>query len=266
MATPLAGLSGLYGKTNPEQPIGVTGRPETDWGTPADSRHGVPGGDAHEKNTRGTGYGPEQGFPSEFNGSEAPRGDIWDSTPTSHAAPFPPGAQQDLVAYSDTMRTLHGAERGGSTRRSFAPTPYEFHINAVRSDSPYESDLAENVPGQLKSGPGGKGTSQGYGVPNGYGFNLGRQFRRAQTDRMPFDRTGVHSEERPFWGKHPTRVTRFDGPDSPFAQQGDTSQGMNLAPTPVGYATPYQQPPSPTVAPEVGYDTEAPMWGEGWVA
>lgn len=265
--TPLAGLTNLYGGRNPEEPRGVTGRPASDWGTSADSRHAQPGDTAHEKNTRGTSYGPDTGVPvygTESITAIAPGGFVYDHTPTSHAAPFPAGLQQDLTVYAEQSRALHGNELGASIRHTLAPTPYPEHFDSGRYDSPDETDLAGSLPGQLRSGQAAKDRAQGFGTANNYGFSLGRQFRRWAKDPIPLDRTGVISNERPFWGKHPVSMARFDGQDSPFAHQGDTTKGMNIAPTPVGYSTPYVAPPNPTVLPEVGYD-ESPIVGADWL-
>jgi hypothetical protein len=41
---------------------------------------------------------------------------------------------------------------------------------------------------------------------------------------------------------------------------------MTLAPTPVGYPTPYEQPSDPTIAPQIDYGFESPVSDYGWVA
>jgi hypothetical protein len=266
VASALAGLTGLYGP--PEEPHGTTGRPVEDWGTPADPRHAISGDSSRERRTAGTGYGQEPDFAEvgDLQPWQTPPGAVWDHTPSSHAAPYPRGAQQDPVLAAEQLQQLHGVEMGGSRRRAWWGRPYDFRVDAGHHDSPDDSGLAPGVPGQLRSGPAAKDLDQGRGQPNGWGFNLGHQFRRWFQDPIPLDRTGVPTSERPFYGHHPVQQASFDGPDSPYGTYGDTTQGMGLRPTPVGYATPYEQPPAPTMRPTADYTGEAQVIDYGWVA
>ncbi|MGH2866766.1 MAG: hypothetical protein ACRDNK_04240 [Solirubrobacteraceae bacterium] len=259
MATPLAGLTGLYGPTD-NQPHGGTVRDPSEFGVPVDARHASTDRYTDEHAYAFGVYGQQvDAQPWEFSTSDS--GYVWDKTPVSHAAPFPRGAEQDLSLVGEQSAQLHGLELGASTRRASAPTPNPFHITAGRYDSPNETVLAP-TPGQLHNG---KDTVQGSGLPNGFGMDHGRQFRRTQTDRMPFDITGVAGGgDRPFYGKHPVWNNRYDV-DSWYGAQGDTSEGMSLGETPTGYPTPYVQPPDPTISPQVGYTLEAPMVGDEWV-
>jgi hypothetical protein len=260
MAAPLSGLTGLYGPSDNE-PHGQTGRDRDQQGTPADPRHAVWGDASHELPYAGTAYAPELPWDQSWD-SEPDPGQIQNTTPTSHAAPYPRGVEEDLVTYADQMGIIHGLDQGGPARLVRAGEPYPTHVDSGYHDSPDRSGLATDVPGQLRSG---KDLDQGYGRPNGHGFNLGHAFRRWFKDPVPLDRTLSVPAERPFYGKHPVWQARYDGPDSPYGAAGDTSQGMAMADTPYGYPTAYQGPRDPVVLPTTTYADTAPLDDYGWV-
>lgn len=261
---PLAGLTGLYGPAD-NVPHGTTGRDASNWGTPADKRHSTPGDSSKELSYAGTAYGQDDDLLGGREWESAPPASdvILDSTPDVHSAPYPNGIEHDLVEAAAQMRILHGLDLGGPEQRNRTGTPYPFTVDAGFHDSPNESALSTSVPGQLRSGS--KDVSQGYGQANSGTFGLGHQFRRWFKDNIPLDRTGVMPDERPFYGKHPVWQARFDGEDSPYAQSGDTSINMGMSDSQYGDATPYEQPPDPTVQPATGYVAEAPIDDYGWV-
>jgi hypothetical protein len=261
MAAPLGGMTGLYGPV--DQPHGTTGRDASNWGGPVDRRHAIPGESSHERPYGGTRYPREEDLAGEPGTGEAPPGFVLDRTPTVHSAPYPAlpyGEQLDAQVAAEQMRQLHGLDLGGPAHEHYRGVQYPVTVDSARHDSPFESGLA-SPPGQLRSG---KDLDQGYGQPNGYGFNLGRQFRRWFQDAVPRDRSTLNAGERPFYGRHPQWQARFDGDDSPYGGAGDTSIDMAMRATPVGSPSPYEQPPNPTVAAQSGY-LESPVINEGWV-
>src|SRR5690242_12049253 len=106
MATPLSGLTGLYGPSDNE-PHGTTGRDLDQQGTPADPRHAVSGDASHDRPYAGTAYEPEIEWDDSWLGEPGP-GYVQDATPTSHAAPYPRGVEEDLTVYAEQMQILHG--------------------------------------------------------------------------------------------------------------------------------------------------------------
>lgn len=253
----LQGLTGLYGAV--EEPHGETGRPASNWGTPADPAHAVPG-DAHPKPTTGRVYGSEISTDHEVESVPLP-GLLVNDTPDVHSSPYPTGLTHDPLVASDQMRRLHGQDLGGVEATYAVGTPYPTSLDQTYTESPNQTVLAK-VPGQLKAGS--DDTEQGYGTENGYGFAFGHQFRRLFRDPVPLDRTGTVHGERPFYGRHSVGQNLLDV-DSPYGAAGDISTGMNLGDTPTGYPTPYEQPPNVTYRPTADYAGESPM-SDGWMA
>lgn len=267
-SAPLGGLTGLYGPHDP-QAHGTTGRDPSNWGLPADPSHSVPGdSDLGEYDYHGTAYGPDD--PS-LIGSEivpgAPPGEVMDHTPNVHSAPYPAGVEQDPCVYSQQMQILHGYDLGGTRLVENAAYPDTQHIESGIYISPEQSLLETAIPAQLRGGRAGRDVDQGDGVPNSGTFRVGHEFFLRTTDPIPRNWSTINGGERPFFGAHPSAwQARFDGPDSAYSHQGDTSVDMALAPTPVGLPTPYKQAADPTVAPDNGYGSEAPISDFGWVA
>lgn len=262
MAGPLAGMTGLNGPVD-NTPHGSTERDPTNWGTVADPRHAIPGDSSHMPRYVATPY-PSDVPTGAMPVLSAEPAHLRDRTPRTHSAPWPRGLQTDLVAAGEASRVLHGTDFGGSSFLNDGPVPYPVEVDSVYNYSPNQSDLATEVPGQLR----GLSTDvdQGYGKDNSGTFGYGHQQRREVHTDMPFDYTLLHAGDRPFLGKHPVWANRMDGEDSPYGAAGDNSVGMNLAPQPTGYATPYEQPANPTVAPVTGYDQAAPVTDMGWMA
>lgn len=259
---PLAGVTGLYGP--PEGPHGQTGRDPSNWGGPADRRHAIPGDSSHERPYGGTSYGQDAELPAEVIYG-APTGEQGDMTPNVHSAPYPAGITHDPLVAAEQMRLLHGRDLGALDVLEDG-IPYPVHVDSGRYDSPNQSILARQTAGQLRSGPGSTDVDQGDGTEQGYGFAFGHQFRRWFGDPVPRDWSTLNAGERPFYSKHPVWQARFDGPDSPYYGAGDTSIDMAMGDTPVGYATPYLQPPNPTMAATTEQTSEAPVIDNGWVA
>lgn len=260
MAAPsLGGLTGLYG---PEVPHGQQGRDPSNFGTGPDPSHKIPGdqSQASQALAQGTRYGPVVEVGDDVDSTPA-AGEVFDTTPDSHAAPYPRGIEQDPVAAALQYQALHSLNLGGGRQGLQVGTPYPVELTASRDDSPNMSELAEGMPGQLRTG---NDVDHGYGTTPGHGFGFGRLFRRVFHDNVPTDRTGTVHGERPFWGAWPIRQNLLNGEDSPYGEAGDISLGMHLGPTPTGPPTPYLQPPNPTVAAATTYDSEAGFVG-GWL-
>lgn len=263
MPGPLAGMTGLHGPVD-NQPHGTTERDPTNWGTVVDSRHALPGDSSHMP-PRYVATPYASGVPAGENPplSSMP-GELRDQTPRTHAAPWPRGIETDQVVAGQASQILHGVDFGGSSFLSDGPVPYPVEVSSVYSLSPNASELATDVPGQLRGLS--KDMDQGYGKGNSGTFGFGHQQRREFHTDFPFDYTNLFAGDRPFYGKAPVWQNRLDGDDSPYGASGDNSVGMNLAPQAVGYATPYEQPSNPTVAPVAGYDQAAPVTDDGWMA
>lgn len=260
--TPLGGLTGLYGRDEAEH--GRTGRdPVQAFGGPPDARHAIPGDASTQVLFHGTSYGAEVEVQDELP-APTPQGGVFDRTPSSHAAPYPQGLTHDPEVAAAQMRALHGVDLGGPAHAQSVRVPYEQALDQSLTNSPNTSALVK-VPGQLRSGGVGDDVDQGYGTVNGFGFEFGRRFRRWFTDPVPRDHTNLYGGERPFRGHHGVGQMRLDGLDSPYGVAGDISRGMNIGPTPVGLATPYEQPPNPSTRTSTDYPAEAPIT-EGWMA
>jgi hypothetical protein len=253
----LQGLSGLYGPP----PVGEEGRDPKEFGTVADPRHKVPGdASAQGHDYLGTSYGPV--INNEAVVSSTPlQGVGIDQTPDSHAAPYPRGLTHDPLVAAEQMQVLHGLDLGGPRAMRTVPTPYVEAVDQSLDLSPNVSALVA-VPRQLRSGTD---VDQGDGTTPGYGFGFGHAFRRYLLAGVPRNWAGTVRGERPFLGKHDVAQARFDGPDSPYGNFGDTSRGMGNAPTPTGDPTAYVQAPNPAVQPNTGYALESGFTG-GWVA
>jgi hypothetical protein len=260
---PLAGMTGLNGPVD-NDPHGTTKRDPSNWGGPVDPRHAIPGDSSHEPRYAGTPYAPDSLVLGTTPPLASMPGHVRDQTPRSHAAPWPRGIETDDVVAGEQSQILHGVDLGGSTYLNDGPVPYPVEVESVYNLSPNASDLSNQVPGQLR----GLSTDvdQGYGQDNSGTFGYGHQQRREFHTDMPFDYTALYAGDRPFYGKHPVWTNRLDGDDSPYGLAGDNSVGMNLAPGPVGYSTPYEQPSNPTVAPVTGYAQAAPVDDFGWMA
>lgn len=262
MAGPLAGMTGLNGPVD-NTPHGNTERDPSNWGTPTDPRHAIPGDSSHMPRYAGTPYPPDipQGQTPPL---ETERGQLRDQTPRSHAAPWPRGIETDDVVAAEQNQILHGTDFGGTRFLSDGPIPYPVAVSSVYNLSPNQSKLAGDVPGQLRGLS--TDTDQGFGKDNSGTFGYGHQQRREFHTDIPFDYTTLYAGDRPFYGKHQVWQNRLDGDDSPYGAAGDISVGMSLAPGPSGYATAYEQPANPTVAPVTGYTAAAPVADYGWVA
>lgn len=268
MATPLGGLTGLYGPQDP-QAHGSTGRDPTNWGLPADPKHGIPG-DANlgEYDYHGTAYGPtDPEIIAPDPVGEVAGGEVFNHTPPVHSAPYPAGVEQDPCVWSEASADLHGYDLGGTRLVENAAVPDLQHIESGIYPSPQQSVLAPGTPGQIRGGRAGRDVDQGDGQPNSGTFQVGHEFYLRTTNPVPRNWSTLNGGERPFYGAHPSAwQARFDGDDSAYGAQGDTSVGMNLSPTPVGYPTPYESPAEPTIAPQMGYGLESPIDDYGWVA
>jgi hypothetical protein len=263
MAGALTGMTGLTGMYGPEVPYGQEGRDPREFGTGPDPSHHTPGdSSAQGHDYEGTRYPVVVDHDDEVE-STPPPGEVADRTPDSHAAPYPVGLTHDPLIAAEQMRVLHGLDLGAADPIARGVgLQYPVVLDTAFENSPNTTVLATGVPAQLRTG---HDIDQGRGWDPGFGFAFGHLLRRVFKDAVPIDRTGTVHGERPFWGAHPVAQARFDGPDSPYGESGDTSQGMKLAPTRVGYATPYLQPPNPTMSPTTQYDDEAAFAG-GWMA
>ena len=212
----------------------------------------------------GTAYGPEVDRSGQRGYSNRQSGVAIDQTPTSHESPYPTGVRQpdletpgsyaaDADAKRAQVKLLHGRDMGGVRKnviRSPAGREIETHYTTDRYDAPNETQLAPNVPGQLR-GSGGhlKDTTQGYGQLNNLDeFQRGHSIRRVQHDGIPWDRSIDYAPGHVFLGRHLHRTPPLTV-DSPYGQvAGDTSTGQQVMEV-RGYPTPYQPPSIPTVQP-----------------
>jgi hypothetical protein len=204
---------------------------------------------------------------------ETPGGGVpLDETPTTHSATYPRGIIQPdwghPDAYADVgeqISAVHDQDLGGPAfYNQFMPAGREQAVDWTTDlyQAPDET-IQATVPGQLKGSNGygsGRGNSSGAGGSNadpvqGYGvvntlpeFNTGHSMRYVQHNNLGFDYTNLHGEQQePFWGKHPTQQATFDGPDSPYYVMGDID-GANIPwEGRIGYPTPYEQAPEPTI-------------------
>lgn len=257
---PLGGLNGRYGAGGP---YGQTGTVEN-YGRPADPRHAI-GGEASAPVMR------KYSFPTyevlgditdvgELTGAGS--GVVYDHTPQSHAAPWPRGIPVSQETWGEALETLHGTDLGGVGFhvKGHATAP-ELSYTSGRFPAPNQTGVAAGVPGQLRGGPGGFDTTQGYGVPNTIDvFAAGQQIRRQANEGIVFDRTLRWAGERPFLGAHPVVQARFDGPDSPFGEYGDTSR-LGIKDTPHSDPSPYAQPANPNVTSSMGSVSDVPDYG-----
>lgn len=261
MAGPLTGLTGLYGPADPEV-YGTTEREPSNWGGPPSSSHKVPGDSSGERRTKGSLYPQDTALLGQTPPVAAPSGHVRDETPQVHSAPTM-APEQDPVVAAEASVVLHGLDFGGSKVTKHAPVHYPVTVQTGITLSP-EQSLLVPVPDQLRSGS--TDLDQGFGQPNSGTFAHGHQFRRVFKDPIPQDTSLLLPEDRPFYGKHPVRQNLLNGDDSPYAQAGDFTVGMNFGPTPTTDPTPYEQPPNPDVAASAGFPGEAPVIDYGWVA
>jgi len=192
-------------------------------------------------------------------------GHAYDNTPTTHVSPYPRGIIQQswsnpdaLAAYGDQLNALHGPELGGT--RLFlqhAPSGHEEETDYTtdRYDAPNDNYLNSDVPAQLRGSGSSSGGAQNADTTQGFGelnslpeFQMGHSIRRVQHDHMPWDFTNTHGEQEvPFYGRHPIQQMPLDGPDSPYFEMGSID-GANIPwEGRIGYPTPYEQPPEPTI-------------------
>lgn len=198
---------------------------------------------------------------------------LLDRTPAevpSHAAPYPPqgtyGQLRDAgeqLAEQEERRALHGADLGGPARVATDPNgniyPEPWHEEYYTGQG--ESLLVE-VPGQIESSPlGGSGTGknrigsvQGFGELGHNGSGTAHIRRRTAVGPVPGNNQWLNSSDRPMLTPRRGYQTSFDGPDSPYGAQGDTSQDMMQSAQVASVSTPptpYNPPPNPlTAAPD----------------
>lgn len=207
-------------------------------------------------------------------------GSVLDETPTTHSADYPRGIIQpswgDPDAYAtvgEQINEVHNTDLGGPefyNQRMPGGREQPVDWTADLYQAPNQT-IQASVPGQLKGANGygtGRGNSSGAGGSNadpaqGYGvvntlpeFNTGHSMRYVQHNNLGFDYTNAHGEQQePFWGKHPVQQMPFDGPDSPYYAMGDID-GANIPwEGRIGYPTPYQQAPEPTIINETNVYT-----------
>jgi hypothetical protein len=277
-ATPLKGLSGLYG--DPQDTVDLM-----DEGV-LEAKANQPHPDHGHYGSQAYGYSGTDPSASPFGGMAAYDGGmtgqdfsvlLYDSpgqpddvTPNDHCATYPRGIRQpswgNPDAYADNgdaLREVHGADLGGP----------EFYVNTAIADNLSGTDwtvdryqsgddisLAQ-TPGQIKGsynangntgrGAGSADVSQGYGVANSMEeFSHGHSMRYVHHDKMPTDYTLTHGEQDvPFNGRHPVQQMPFNGPDSPYYESGDF-EGSNIPwEGRIGDPSQYVQPPEPTIGP-----------------
>lgn len=205
-------------------------------------------------------------------------GTVLENTPVTHASPYPRGIIQASWGDPDALaragmqvNEVHSSDFGGPqffTANDPAGHEEPTDYTTDRYDAPNMNNLDPNVPGQLRSGGNsntGKDTTQGLGELNSLPeFQMGHSIRRVQHNRMPWDFTNTHGEQDvPFLGRHPVGQMPFDGPDSPYFQMGDIAGNQVPWEGRIGYPTPYEQPVTPTIAP----NTNTPdvwAWGGGF--
>ena len=218
----------------------------------------------------GTSYGVDINNTGQRGEHGGPAGQLIDQTPDVHCAPYPEtgpatmdhGTQADIneaaTARMVQRHALHGRALGAEifTNR-FSPAGRETPTNFTtdRYESPNETMLATGTPGQLASaGTGGgasKDTTQGLGQLNPTDeFAHGHSIRRIQHDPMVWDRSLDYAPPQPLWGRYQLREARFDGPDSPYFEAGDTSTGQQVVwEGRIGNPTAYQPPAEPLINP-----------------
>jgi hypothetical protein len=195
-------------------------------------------------------------------------GDETDTTPVTHAAPYPRGIAQiswdspDAAALAGAqLRELHGEEFGGTALNVLnSPTGHEnpSHYTTDRYAAPNMNVLSAEVPPQLRgagdagltgTNGGNADTTQGYGELNTLEeFQAGHSIRRIQHDTVHFDFTNTHGEQDvPFAGRHPVQQMPLDGPDSPYFEAGNIDGGNIPWEGRIGDPTPYVQPAEPTI-------------------
>lgn len=206
-------------------------------------------------------YGPS-GLESPLGSYVLPPGDHQiDATPVTHAGPWPKGVGDgdpkgpENWEYQQVMADIHSQDLGAVRANTQLPG-----VDKGSYDNTYiESEgsaLLEAVPGQIKGAGAGKDVIQGYGKNDDYGYGGMHVLHRTQKDSVPYNFQWLDPSERPFIvnnisGIQPT----FNGPDSPYAEQGDTTQGMGQSAQGAAVLTdptPYEAPSSP------GYDPSSP--------
>lgn len=201
----------------------------------------------------------------------------FDTTPSSMAAPYPrlgaddgtlrdPGAQW---RQQEASHILHGEDRGGSRATTYgAPGDHEspVHWNVRYEVNDGGSLLQGGIPDQIKGAGSGHDVTQGFGTAEGHGYAAGHLQRYDQMDPVPYNFQWLRVGERPFRIKTPALQPSYDGPDSPYGVQGDTTANMAQGASQAavqGFPTPYAPPSDPTVLPTVQPAGEAPAWGLG---
>ena len=297
MAAALAGLTDLYGQLD-RQPAGTVDEGAyqlLDQQVPSDA-HSLPGDTSGQ--TWPGGYGLGYSGQSVYTDSSGvltdyvpvpytvhgPPGEV-DETPSSHAGLWPrPEATEISTLTPDTLwvvgeqsRLLHGLDYGGpAVFSSDSPGGHEEPVNLTtdRYEAPNENHLLKAV-GHLRSLIGGIGGNAGGGhlgaadVDQGYGelntlpeFQAGHSIRYVQHDTLHFDHTGLKTPEEGVWlGRHPSGTQQsFDGPDSPYSVQGQTTTGV-FRPEVRGFPTEFAATPAPTVLPALAAGPDVFAWG-----
>lgn len=277
----LAGLQSLYQQT--VTPIDRHAQ-DLDQGTTADPRHGTDHGGTYawvDVPYRAAGNVPpnyglgglEDGRMSADwvlpAGSQDP-----DQSPAmnSHAAPYPrmgpesSGNLQDPDAEwrEQASRMLMHAVDQGSVRQNtqypgFGVEHEQWHHEDA--NNPGSTLLSRNVPAQLRGGPAGRDSTQGFGIDNRYGFGAPHTHIHNAVDGVPYNRQWLNSVDRPFITPRRGVQATFDGVDSPYGAQGNTHTYMMLGPAQAAVMsnpTQYVQPAPPNVDPP--RVPGAPVW------
>jgi hypothetical protein len=281
-------LQGLYAQVATRVSVPAE---QADQGLPADPRHGTDQGGTYpwiDSPYQAAGNSPIGLSEYAYTGLEDPYG-FWvspagrvdpDQSPAmhSHAAPYPPapsagnigdGAEQ--WAAQEIRAVGHGNDQGSVRINTSTPGFGEEHDtwhNQYHND-PGQTDLTPNVPAQLRGGPAGRDSTQGFGTDNKYGFGAPHYQRYVSTGAngedgisVPGNYQWLNAAERPLIVPQRGLQATFDQGDSPYGTSGDTHGYMMLGPSQAAVMTnptAYVQPAAPNVDP--GYSGS---WGWAW--
>jgi len=281
----LQALQDLYSQT--VSPVSVTAE-ERDQGLPADPRHGTDHGGTYAYIDA-----PYQGFGNAqtieafgYSGLEDPNAQWYslgagtvdpDQSPAmnGHAAPYPSmgpetsGNLQDPQAewrHQAERSANHGVDLGSVAINTTMPGFGQEHgqWDFWYANNPGSTDLTSNVPDQLRGGPGGRDSTQGYGIDNRFGFGAPHIQHNMAVDGVPYNHQWLNAAERPLITPRRGVQATFNGPDSPYGINGDTHTNQQLGPNQAAVMTnptQYQQPAAPNV--DAGYAAGSWAWA-GW--